>query len=133
MQDCFNESYEDYAKKQDFLENKLYLKDKTCCDADSCDKLSYEFEKLNNKCHDAYGKYWTTNEKGRINEQTLCDDINNERNNLLAKTNKYRMGSKVSGKSKGVTFSDSTKGGKKKRTKNRKNKKNRKTRKNKRK
>lgn len=29
MSDCYNESYEDHIKKTDFLENKLYLEDKT--------------------------------------------------------------------------------------------------------
>jgi hypothetical protein len=93
MTDCYKESYEDHIKNTDFLENKLYLEDKTCCDADSCEKLSMDYQELMHKCHDVYGKDIETNEKGFMKTETICDRLEEKRDKFnLMSFSKWRGG-----------------------------------------
>ena len=79
MPDCYNKSYEDHIKLTDFLENRLYLDNKTCCDPKDCDELALEYQNLLHKCHDVYGKTLQTNEKGKILTRSVCDNIEKQR------------------------------------------------------
>jgi len=116
---CNNSSYEDKLRMTDFLENKLYLQNQNCCDADSCDKLSVEYQKLMYKCRDIYGKGLETDEKGRIiDSKTLCDGIEEKRDKLSKLSSRYRI---VSPGNINM-IRHRSRGGKRKFTKNKRNK-----------
>lgn len=116
---CNNVSYEDNLDRSDFLENKLYLQNQTCCDANGCDKLSIEYQKLLYKCRDVYGKDKETDEKGRIiDSKTICDGIEEKRNQLSKLTSRYKIASPGNIN----TLRDRIRGGKRKFTKNKRSK-----------
>jgi hypothetical protein len=116
---CNNVSYEDNLDRSDFFENKLYLQNQTCCDANGCDKLSIEYQKLLYKCRDVYGKGKETDEKGRIiDSKTICDGIEEKRDKLSKLSSRYRIVSPGNIN----TLRDRSRGGKRKFTKNKRNK-----------
>jgi hypothetical protein len=118
---CLSESYEDHLQKNDFFENKLYLENKNCCDANSCDKLSIEYQNLMHKCRDVFGKQHEINDKGKIvSSDTICDGIEEKRNQLSKLAASYKNPSSI--KSNNINIiRNRSRGGKKRITKNKRN------------
>ncbi len=86
MPKCYDESYDNYVQRDNYLKNKQYLDNQICCDKNSCDALSYEYDKLLHKCNDIYGKGTVnTTEKGRVNtNNSVCDEVELKRNKLYS-------------------------------------------------
>lgn len=109
---CFNEkinSYEQYMKKRDFHNNRVFLENYKCCDVNSCNELVNEYDKLIDKCHDIFGSTGLVDvdEKGRVIGDSICSILEekkqsikntfnggNKRNNR-AKTNKTNKTNKM--------------------------------------
>ena len=87
--DCFNESYEDFTKRNNYHEHRLYLKNKYCCDANSCNKLANDYEKLAEECNEAFKKHYETDITGKIMEPTSCSMNENTSRDLRKKAAKY--------------------------------------------
>jgi len=87
---CFNESYEDFTKKNNYHEHRLYLKNKDCCDLNSCNNLADEYEKLAEECNEAFKKHYETDITGKIMEPTLCSMNEDKSQDLRKKAAKYR-------------------------------------------
>lgn len=65
---CFNEkrdNYETEIMRNDFFENRNYLKKMECCNSKSCNDLAFEYQKLVNKCHDSFSRVGSL----RVNER----------------------------------------------------------------
>ena len=58
---CFNESYDDFIKRNNYHEHRLYLKKQNCCDNQSCNDLADDYEKLAEKCHDTFTPFLILN------------------------------------------------------------------------
>jgi len=92
---CLVESYEDYVKKTDYINNRRYLVGQSCCDKKSCDNLAYEYEKLKNKCNDAYKNVNETNEKGVIvDRNSICREWDLKRDEYTKLTDSLPRGGK---------------------------------------
>ena len=70
--DCFGESYKDFREKENYHEHRLYLKNQTCCDANSCSNLAKDYENLAQECNEVFKKYHETDNNGKIIGKTLC-------------------------------------------------------------
>ena len=89
LTDCFNESYEDFTKRNNYHKHKLYLKNQYCCDANSCNNLANEYEKLAEECNEAFKKHYETDISGKIMEPTSCSINENRSRDLRKKAAKY--------------------------------------------
>jgi hypothetical protein len=87
--DCFNESYEDFTKRNNYHEHRLYLKNKYCCDANSCNNLANDYEKLAEECNEAFKRHYETDIAGKIMEPTSCSMNENTAKDLRKKAAKY--------------------------------------------
>jgi hypothetical protein len=87
--DCFNESYEDFTKRNNYHEHRLYLKNKYCCDANSCNNLANDYEKLTEECNEAFKRHYETDIAGKIMEPTSCSMNENTAKDLRKKAAKY--------------------------------------------
>ena len=103
-QECFttDDGYELRLKREDFYKNKMYLKDKTCCNSKSCHTLAFEFEKLANKCHDLYREVGAldANEKGHV-DSPICTNLQKIRDDLYNKATLLRLSEKYQPKAGG--------------------------------
>ena len=69
---CFDESYKDFREKENYHEHRLYLKNKNCCDANSCSNLAKDYEILAQECNEAFKKHHETDDNGKIIGKTVC-------------------------------------------------------------
>jgi len=88
--DCFNESYKDFREKENYHEHRLYLKNKNCCDANSCSNLAKEYEILVQECNEVFKKYHETDNNGKIIGKTVCSVNEDTANDLRQKAANYR-------------------------------------------
>lgn len=90
-QSCSITSYNDMMGRKDVLAQIDYYFKLNCCDAETCDALSHELEKLSHKCNDVFGKNQETDDKGNIISQkdTICGNIKNLQHKLTQTTNIY--------------------------------------------
>jgi len=96
---CFDETYEEKKKKQEVYKHHDFLKTKTCCDKESCDKLSIELQNLQYKCDDAFRNSSTDLDEKGLTRDTLCNEIRLEKENLINVV-KSKSGGKKSRKRK---------------------------------
>jgi hypothetical protein len=69
---CFDEPYKDFREKENYHEHRLYLKNQTCCDENSCSNLAKDYEVLAQECNEAFKKHHETDTNGKIIGKTLC-------------------------------------------------------------
>jgi hypothetical protein len=98
---CNYETYNERKKRREVFEHYEYIKNKNCCNKDTCEKLSEEFKELQYKCDDAFRNMHEgqLDEKG-LTKGTLCETIKKTKNNLLDNLQGSRGGKKSKRKTK---------------------------------
>jgi hypothetical protein len=64
-------------------------KKQTCADENSCNNLANEYDKLADKCNDAFKKHYQTDSNGKIIESTLCSRNENTATSFRKKATNY--------------------------------------------
>ena len=93
--ECFNESYEDYTKRHNYHEHRLYLKNQNCCDINSCNNLASDYDKLAEECHDTFKRYYETVTNGKIMAPTLCNLNEDAAKNFRIKASYFKNNSNI--------------------------------------
>jgi hypothetical protein len=81
---CYSDSYSEKQKKKEVFAHYDFIKNKKCCDKNSCEKLSEDIEELQHECDDAFRHMHEgeVDEKG-LTKGTLCEEIKKTKNILL--------------------------------------------------
>ena len=93
--ECFNESYEDFTKRHNYHEHRLYLKNQNCCDINSCNNLASDYDKLAEECHDTFKRYYETVTNGKIMAPTLCNLNEDAAKNFRIKASYFKNNSNI--------------------------------------
>jgi hypothetical protein len=98
---CDYETYNERKKRKEVFAHYEYIKGKKCCNKETCEKLSQEFEDLQYDCDDAFRNMHEgqLDEKG-LTQGTLCETIKKTKNTLLDTLHSSRGGKKYKCKTK---------------------------------
>jgi hypothetical protein len=93
MSNCINESYQQTKNKEEYTNRVKFISKKDCCDYNSCDLLSREYEILKNKCNDLFRSKYSGNldEKFNIKDATVeCKKWKEMQDNYISRARTYR-------------------------------------------
>jgi hypothetical protein len=93
MSNCINESYQQTKNKEEYTNRAKFISKKDCCDYNSCDLLSREYEILKNKCNDLFRNKYSNNldEKFNIKDANVeCKKWKEMQNIYISKAKTFR-------------------------------------------